>query len=178
MNNVEMIDKNDKLFLDNAFGFCVIFLKAKIDNEFSSRLSYHLHFLYTKIEDIFFAFCLDTGEIMSETFFNEKLGKGDIINKMTLELCYDFIDRVKNSYKNRELTEGLVFKLAKEQKFWDKFNEIKKKTFLEETFKAFFAADRKQFLSNDFKEQSVFSDKGIEIKAEQTEGRFLESSLA
>ena len=119
----ELIDKNNLKIVTNSLSVCIVFLKAESNGEKRPDLSYHLHFLISKIDgNKILIICLDTGSSIS--------GSKNNIYEMLQNLCTDFIDYIFYSI-NRGVgnIRDHVLLNKSDKKLWEEFNNIKESSF-------------------------------------------------
>lgn len=124
--------KND-YFIQNAVGITIIHLDIKKENENSdsSFMDYSLNCLlyYDKALNHVGALCLDTNDlqIMScEKDINIK----DLFNELALDIARLFMRKIESMINMNRIDEKKLFEKV-DQKLWNRFNEIKQKTYIE-----------------------------------------------
>ena len=186
-DNQRIIQKNNEEILRKSKGICIAFLKASVNGEFKPEISYHLHFLITRLsEENVLVTCLDTGGIISSAFTpkqtKEGLGsigiectqekspeqfKGEIAS-MVNELCHEFLGHLFRSIDSNLKTPQEALLLCKMgNDYWKKFNEIKEESFYR-LMKEEYYSQTKSFPTDCFNE---FKNNYITINPQLTEYR-------
>jgi hypothetical protein len=128
------MEKENDYFIKKSVGISVIHLRAAYyeNNELHRHpsMDYHLHNLLYFNKELKYVgiLCLDNNNLQTMPCADENYIY-DALKTLNMSEAQFFIDVMDSMIKTNRFEEGLLFDRA-DQVLWDRFNEIKQKTFI------------------------------------------------